>query len=82
MKPATAEKVSPRAIDTLMAVIRVYHRDGRCTLRSVMAEIGLSQSRTYTLLNELREKEWVTWEEGTNGTLRPTVTWPYAKEHQ
>ncbi len=81
MKPDTAERLSSPEVRRLMKIVTRYHRDGRLTVRSCAEAMGVSVATAHVHLQNLREKGWVTWEEGTHATIRPTVTWLYAKEH-
>lgn len=66
--------VRPAVTRTMLALVAVYERDGRATVRTVVAELGYgvsSVSRAHTHLLELRERGLVGWE--GPGTLRPLV---------
>ncbi len=63
--------VSPAPTAVLMAVLRVYARDGRATIRSVAQEAGRNPSTTYAHLRTLRRARLVDWADG--GTLRPSM---------
>jgi hypothetical protein len=65
--------VWPAATRVLMALIRVYARDGRATVRSVAAEVDLGASTTLAHLRRLRRFGLVDWADGQTGTLRPLV---------
>lgn len=59
---------------TLAALVRVYTRDGRATVRTVMVEAGKrSPNTTHVHLVALRNAGLVTWEDGRQSTLRPLV---------
>lgn len=58
---------------TLLALLTVYHRDGRATVRSVAAEGPLGVPGTHHNLKALRDAGLVSWEEGRHGSLRPLV---------
>lgn len=77
MAPTAPERVivcHHAATSTLLALLRVYERDGRATVRSVADERGVALSSAYRLLDELRNEGLVTWEDGQAGTLRPLVS--------
>lgn len=58
---------------TLLALLAVYERDGRATVRSVAAAAGRSVGVTHGHLCRLRDAELVEWEPFRYGTLRPLV---------
>ena len=62
------------ATSTLLALLRVYERDGRATMREVAAERGCSLSSAVAQLERLRNAGLVTWEDGHAATLRPLVS--------
>jgi DNA-binding MarR family transcriptional regulator len=64
---------SPAQTHVLMALLRVYDRHGRATIRDVADEAGLSLSRTHSALGRLKLAGFVAWEPGRAGTLRPLV---------
>lgn len=58
----------------LLALVLVYERDGRATVRSVAEQAGLSSPGSLVRhLRVLRRLGWVTWVDHRAGTLRPTV---------
>jgi DNA-binding IclR family transcriptional regulator len=61
------------ATSTLLALLRLYERDGRATVRGVAAERGCALNSAHDQLVELRSLGLVTWEDGRAGTLRPLV---------
>lgn len=67
--------ISPAQTRVLLALLRVYERDGRATVRSVAAEAGLaSYGRVQeTHLSRLADAGLIAWEPGKAGTLRPLV---------
>lgn len=62
------------ATSTLLALLRVYERDGRATIRAVARERGVALSSAYRSLEELRNKGLVDWQDDHAGTLRPLVS--------
>lgn len=57
-----------------VALIAVYQRDGRATVRSVVAEAGMkSPGSALRPLKLLRDAGLIAWEPGKAGTLRPLV---------
>lgn len=62
---------------TLTALIRVYNRDGRATVRSVVEEDGRAVSTVHFSLSLLRRSGLVRWTKGQKGTLTPLL-WPVA----
>ncbi len=58
----------------LIALLRVYRRDGRATLRTVADEAGRHHTAVYTQILKLRHDGLVDWTEGETGSLRPLVT--------
>lgn len=60
----------------LMALIRVYARDGRATVRSVAEEAHRSVQVIHGRLGSLSERGLVAGTgDGTTGALRPLVQW-------
>lgn len=57
----------------LLSLLHLWERDGRVTMRQVADGAGLSLTTTKKHLDSLRLEGLVTWDEGTNGTLRPRV---------
>lgn len=73
MRPG--EALSGRYAAAYVALARVYERDGRATVRTVAAELGLSSSSsTHYALEALIDLGLATQEPGTHGSLRPAVT--------
>lgn len=64
---------TPAQTHTLMALLRVYERDGRATVRSVAAEAHRSVGSTHSALRRLAAAGFVDWSPGCRGTLRPLV---------
>jgi hypothetical protein len=62
---------------TLVALIRVYNRAGRATVRDVVHEDGRAISTVHLSLRLLRRRGLVRWTEGQHGTLTPLL-WPVA----
>jgi hypothetical protein len=72
--PRPPESLGPGETRVLLALVLVYGRDGRATVRSVGAAAGLRSVNTaHKYLLRLRELDLATWTEGRVGTLRPTV---------
>lgn len=65
--------IPPGALRVLLALLRVYDRDGRATVRTVAAEADRQISTTWAHLERLAIDGLVTSEPGTHGTLRPLV---------
>jgi len=63
--------VWPAPTRVLFALIRVYSRDGRATVRAVAAEADRSPATTYVHLRRLRRFGLAHWDDGQMGTLRP-----------
>lgn len=71
-----AEPVTAAQLRVLCALVRVYERDGRATVRDVTEEAGLrSFSTTHNHLRALFAAGFVEWAEGTAGTLRPLLVY-------
>ena len=76
MRPSIGDAVSPALTRVLLALLAVYARDGRATVRDVRTEAGhRSTAHTHKMLVELARRGLVTWDAGKDGTLRPLV-WP------
>ncbi len=56
----------------LLALLHIDATYGRVTMRQVADGAGLSLTTTKRHLDALRAEGMVTWDLGTNGTLRPT----------
>lgn len=68
------EAVTPPELRVLIALLKVYERDGRATVRSVAQAAGLrGPGSTLGHLRRLRLRGLVAWEDGRTGTLRPAV---------
>ena len=66
--------LAPPLARTLAALIRVYARDGRATVQSVMVEAGYaSRGDVHMHLSRLRGLGLAAWDDGQQATLRPTV---------
>lgn len=70
--PPHAHEVTQVQLETFEALNRVHDRDGRSTVRTVAAELGLGHSATYRRLLSLRAIGLAAWVSGADGTLRPT----------
>lgn len=74
------DAVPPAETRTLLALLDVYRRDGRATVRSVAAAAGLSSISTiHGNLAALADRGLVASERARSGTLRPlveVVPWP------
>lgn len=58
----------------LLALVAVYTRDGRATMRGVARAAGLATvSTAYCHLCALRNLGYVTWDSRVPGSLRPLV---------
>lgn len=71
MRPRGA--LGPGTTRTLLALIRVYERDGRATVRAVAREAGRSIAATHFNLVHLIDWALIDWTMGERGTLRPLV---------
>lgn len=69
----TTDMISPATTRILVALLAEYETVGRVTVDTVAARAGRSRSTTYKHLWWLRNLALVEWEDGTRGTLRPTV---------
>lgn len=67
------EAVVPNRTAVLVALVDVYERDGRATVRAVAAVAGYSVGTTHKMLTDLAYEDLVTWDLGRRGTLRPLV---------
>lgn len=66
--------ISPAQTRVLLALVRVWQRDGRAEVRDVMVEADLSGvGTTHDHLVRLRDRGLVAWEPTLQGTLRPLV---------
>lgn len=65
--------ISPARTRVLLALINVYQRDGRATVREVAEAADKSPSTAYTMLLRLRDMGLVYWQPEHAGTLRPAV---------
>lgn len=68
-----SDYVAPAPSRVLLALIRVYQRDGRATVRTVADEVGICLSTAHAHLTRLQGMGLVAQTEGQTGTLRPTV---------
>ena len=59
--------------DTATRVLLAVLNQRRPTVRSVAMEAGRSVMGTHNALTQLRDEGLVTWDEGKQATLRPTV---------
>lgn len=67
-------RVSEGAVAAVMvAVVAVYDREGRATVRGVAEVAGVGVSQTFAALRVLRGLGLVDWTDGCSGTLRPMV---------
>jgi len=67
------EYVAPAPTRVMLALIRVYQRDRRATVRTVAVEAGVSVSTAFAHLNRLLEMGLLERTEHQAGTMRPTV---------
>jgi hypothetical protein len=65
--------LSAAALRTLLALVEVYEADGRATVRDVAVAAERSIQATHAQLRVLRAADFVTWEDGRAGTLRPLL---------
>lgn len=73
MSPEQVWDIPPAQTNVLMALLHVFQRDGRATVRSVMEETSLkSASTVHRHLLALRREGLVVWHEGLQASLRPT----------
>lgn len=61
------------AVLVLLALVDEYRIEGRATVRSVAERAGVPLSVTHQHLTTLRDRGFVLWAEGTQGTLRPQL---------
>lgn len=73
MKPSEAETLRSHQIVTLLAVVDLHRAHGRVTIRDVCDAVGKSVQPVHRDLLALRERGYVTWEDGHKGTLRPLI---------
>ena len=73
MSALAVADVGPVETRVLLALVRVYARDGRATVRSVAKAANRSLQPTHVTLRQLRELGLVAFEEGLASTLRPLV---------
>lgn len=57
----------------LLSVVRLHRDYGRVTVRAVAADVRCTVSVAHWHLDRLKAEGLVTWDEGTQGTLRPLV---------
>lgn len=67
------DRVPPGMTRVLLALLAVYERDGRATMRAVAKAAGRNLTTTTSHLQALRRRGLVNWEDGQQATLRPTV---------
>lgn len=72
-QPTNAVSITPARLRVLTALIAVWDRDGRATVKSVADEVGRGLSATWVQLVHLRRAGLAQWQDGHAGTLRPTV---------
>lgn len=73
-RPAGSEFLSTAEIRVLMALVTLYEREGRATVKGVTDLAGLrSTSTTHQHLTRMRRKGFVSWHQGAQGTLRPLL---------
>lgn len=73
VRPHAVEDLSAAALLVLLALVDVYERDGRATVRRVALRAGRSVATTHGHLVTLRDVGLVEWETYHAGTLRPLV---------
>lgn len=72
-RPQGVEDLTSAALLVLLALVDVYEREGRATVRRVAAAAGRSVGVTHGHLCTLRDAGLVEWEPRHFGTLRPLV---------
>jgi predicted transcriptional regulator len=65
------EAISPALTNVYVALIHVFERDGRVTVRTVAEAAERGVSATHKALERLRDAGLIDWEQGRSGTLRP-----------
>lgn len=61
-------------LQVLLALVRVHAREGRATVRMIGQEAGIpSTGHVLHVLRRLRDLGFCAWEDGTQGTIRPTL---------
>ena len=67
------EPITTAQLRALLAVEYLVRAEDAPTVTRVAELLGCSRSTAHTHLQTLRRKGWVTWAEGTAGSIRPTV---------
>lgn len=64
--------------DLRAAILAAFMRGERVTTNSIRQSTGRSRSEVHRHLHELRADGWVTWDDGTRGSILPTFEcrWP------
>lgn len=71
--PHHQDVICPAATDVLLALMRLHHKQGWASVRTVGQVVGMSGSTAFHHLRVLREFGLVDWEPARAGTLRPLV---------
>lgn len=72
-RPANCHELAPQTYNVLVALIAVWERDRRATVRDVASEACCSTHTAWRHLRKLRNLGLAQWWPGTAGTLRPVV---------
>lgn len=67
------EAMHPTRAAVLTTLLRLHAAEGRCTVRAVADELGISISTCHSHLTALRRAGLIAWEPKRAGTLRPLV---------
>jgi hypothetical protein len=74
--------LSDVAIRVLLAVINIYSKQHRVTVREAAAGAGCSVSSAHAALTHLRKHQLVDWQDGLSGTLHPSATIQIIKKEE
>ena len=66
--------LSDISIRVLLAVIHIYGRDHRVTVREAAEASGCSVASAHASLVHLKKHRLVEWQAGLSGTLRPNAS--------
>jgi len=66
--------LSDVSIRVLLAVIHIYGREHRVTVREAAEVAGCSVASAHASLVHLKKQKLVDWQAGFSGTLRPNVS--------
>lgn len=67
------EAMHPTRAAVLTTLVRLHAAEGRCTVRAIAGEAGISVSTCHAHLLTLRRAGLIAWEPERAGTLRPLV---------